>query len=547
MCINYFSLIKYWRRNKFMKLIAKLDFDQITAFTDRDIQYQIKPELFSPFLKYTPDEKGLLESIGARGDFKVNRTLLVDELYDLYHSVGLSDSQKANIESLKSEDTFTVITAHQPSLFTGPIYFIYKIFSCINLAQELTVKSGKHVVPVFILGSEDHDFDEVNYANVFNKRIEWTTQQTGPVGRFHKDGLDLAIAQLKEILGNNENAIAFGNAIDYSMEEGSHYNDFVFRLLNKLFAKYGLIIGNMDRSNLKRQFIPHIKAEIFYQRSFELVNKTQDELEKVGYNRQAHVREINIFYMKNAIRERIIFEDGNYKILNTDLSFTKDALEKEIEDNPQNFSPNVVMRPLYQESIWPNIAYIGGGGELAYWIERKAQFEAFGIFYPVLIRRNSVLILKQSQKDTLEKLNVSIQDLFNQEDNIINKYLSSISSFELKTEKEVEEIKLVFSSLKQKAVEADKSLDSFVEAEEVKALKQLEQIESRIKRAFKKNEETSVNQIKNLKAKLFPNNGMQERTDNFLNFYLSQGEGFFDAMKRYLDPLDKQFIVLSEE
>jgi uncharacterized protein YllA (UPF0747 family) len=234
-------------------------------------------------------------------------------------------------------------------------------------------------------------------------------------------------------------------------------------------------------------------------------------------------------------------------VLNTSICWTQEELFLELQEHPENFSPNVIMRPIYQEAIWPNIAYVGGGGELAYWLERKSQFEYFNVFMPVLIRRNSLMIISKSQIKHIEKLELNDTDIFREEYEIINQFLQSQTEFDINLEKEIASIDEVFKEIKSKAIEADPNLGPFAEAEQTRILKQLENIEGRIKRSIKKREETSVKQIKNLKTKLFPNNGLQERHDNFFQFYLTEGPSIFSKLIDVLNPLDKEFVVLCED
>jgi bacillithiol synthase len=523
-----------------------VQFDQVSALTNRDIAYQIEPKKFSTFIGYDPTLEGLKEAAEARKKFPINRNILVDQIKQQYESNVLSILQKKHLENLSEEHTFTVITAHQPSLFTGPLYYIYKIVSTINLAKHLTEKLDYKVVPIFILGSEDHDFEEVNHLNIFNKELVWNNFQKGPVGRYNTEGIEELINNLSEILGNNDHSQALISKLRTALANTKNYNEFSIHFINDLFSEYGLIVVNMDNKAFKQSFAPIVKKEIIERTSQVLISTTQNELSNLGFNPQAHAREINLFYMMDGLRERIVFEDNKYIILNTQLEFTEEEILIEIENHPERFSPNVALRPLYQESIFPNLAYVGGGGELAYWMERKSQFEAFNIFYPCLIRRNSVLLLKKNQIDLLNKMNLKIEDLFLNEDQLVGKYLKENVDIEINIKSELGELSKIFTTLKEKAKLADKSLEGFVEAEHIKSIKQIEQIESRIVRAIKKNEETSINQIKNMKAKLFANNGLQERSENFMAQYSLYGEDFFEELLRHLDPLDKNFVILSE-
>ena len=254
-----------------------------------------------------------------------------------------------------------------------------------------------------------------------------------------------------------------------------------------------------------------------------------------------------MFYMTDGQRARIEKEGGVYKVLDTNISFSEAEMEAEIESHPERFSPNVVIRPLMQEAILPNVAYVGGGGELAYWMERKSQFDAFGLFYPCLIRRNSLMILSKSQSAAIEKLGLQVEELFEKEDDIIRDFLQKQTDVELDLNEEISMITKAMSLIADKAEVIDPTLKPAVLAESSKIEKQIEQIESRIRRSLKKQEETQVNQIKNLKSKLFPGNGLQERTDNFLQYYVLFGPQIEQKLMEELNPLDKAFKVFIDK
>jgi bacillithiol biosynthesis cysteine-adding enzyme BshC len=524
-----------------------IPFDMVESLSQRDVAYQIQPEKFEKFYSFSPDITGLKKALVSRSDFPVDRDLLVGELERQYRNVSPTESQKVNIEALGQDDVFTVITAHQPSLFTGPLYFVTKIISTISLAKHLQEVIGKRIIPVFIVGSEDHDFEEVNHCVLYGKKIEWNSEQTGSVGRMTVHNLHGTLMDFFEILGDSERAESVKYILNSSIEEAVTYNDFVFKLVNHLFGKYGVVVTNMDSRSFKQAFIPYMRKELFESPSEQLIVETQKELESLGYHGQAHAREINLFYLTDGARNRIVYENGRYSVLETGLSWDKEDLMKELEINPQNFSPNVVMRPLYQEIIWPNLAYIGGGGELAYWLERKTQFEKFDVFFPALIRRNSLMIINASQKKQWTELGFQLKDLLLPEYILINQYLQDSTSFDINLDEEIKVISDTLSDITEKAGLADKSLKAFSEAEHTRILKQLQNIESRIKRSLKKKEETSVSKIKKLKSQLFPNLGLQERHDNYFHHYLSHGDVLINDLLEILNPLEKGFVIYYPE
>lgn len=526
--------------------IHKINFEEVRPFTRRDVIYRNHPENFSAFFNYLPDLSGFAKAIEDRKRYAIDRKLLQSVLYKHYDGHEMSELQTQHLTALSEENTFTVVTAHQPSLLTGPLYYIYKIFSAINLAEQLKVSfPSYHFVPIFISGSEDHDFEEINHLHLFQRKIVWQNEGKGPVGRLTLDGLPTVIEEVKSLFGTSPFSVELASMLDTALEGSNQYNDFVFKLLNQLFGRYGLIVLNMDDVALKDHFKGVMKQELLDHPSAELIRESQDRWQGMGYHSQAHAREINLFYMENGVRERVVLNGEHFEINNTQLKFSREEIIQLLEQQPEKFSPNVVIRPLYEEFILPNLAYIGGGGELAYWLERKTQFEHFGIFFPVLVRRDSMLWISNAQCQTLNKHDMAWQDLFLEESLLVDKYIHKATSFDISLEEEAGSIAHIFQLIASKAAGADKTLASFVEAEKVKVTKSVEHIEQRIKRAIKKNEETAINQLTNLKNKLFPGGGLQERHDNFMQYYLTLGPNFFDTLKKEANPLQPGFTVIS--
>lgn len=525
-----------------------IDFPDVPQLSFKDVSYTTELAALRPFYKYAPNIDSFAQVIADKEKTNIDRATLVAVLEEQYAGLSKAKLVEENIQSLGNKNAFTLITAHQPSLFTGPLYYIYKIISIINLSRKLKSKHPKyHFVPVFVTGGEDHDFEEVNYVNLFNKKINWNNDLKGSVGMMPTDSLAPTLTELKDVLGNSDKATEIYELIHTAYTENKIYSKATLQLVHELFKEYGLVVLNMNHPKLKRLFIPQIKEEIFNQPSQALVQKTADALSEIDFKPQAFPREINFFYLRENLRERIVFEDGIYKVLNSNYTFTRAELEKEIETNPEFFSPNVVMRPIYQEVVMPNLAYIGGGGEIAYWLERKTQFEHFGINFPMLIRRNSVLWLDKGTMKKVNKFELGINELFQDTDSVIRLFVESQTTVDLEISAEKKIIESVFDQIAEKGKSVDQNLVKAILAEKTKQLKAIDQLESRLIRSEKQKHEVALNQIRSIKDKLYPNNGLQERTDNFLGFYLKYGREFFDFLLLHLDPLEKKFLVVLDQ
>jgi bacillithiol biosynthesis cysteine-adding enzyme BshC len=526
----------------------RIPFAEVPQFSARDKAYILQDPSLRSFYKHPAQIEQFDEVIAIRDTFSTDRELLHRVFRKQYDQLPEQAAVSVQVEALKNSQTYTVITAHQPCLFTGPLYFIYKILSCINLAGQLSARyPDKHIVPVFIIGGEDHDFEEINHLHLFGRRLEWHQEQGGAVGRLSVATLRPVLDELQQLLGDREDALALFEMVERNFTSYPAYGQTMQAFLHELFGERGLLVFNMDDAELKRAFLPMIKREIFEHVSKDLVEETQQQLETLGYIGQAHAREINFFFLQEGSRRRIVEEGAGFRILDSDKYFSREELEMELETHPERFSPNVVMRPLYQELILPNLAYIGGGGEIAYWLERKTQFEAFGLPFPMLIRRNSVLWIDHGSAKKMEKLNLEISDLLPDIDHIIRHFVEREAGEPLDLTNEKAQIQALFERIALHAEEIDPTLIGYIGSEGVKQLKSLEQIEGRLMRAEKQKHETAIKQLRALKQKLFPGNGLQERHDNFLGVYLKNRKDWFDVLQQHLNPLDTDFLVFRED
>jgi len=474
-----------------------------------------------------------------------SRTVLVECIKKQYQNIEASKNTLQNINALQEDDTFTITTGHQLNLFTGPLYFLYKIISAINLSKQLKLTYPNYnFVPVYWMATEDHDFEEINYFNFKGKKVQWNRDSNGAVGELSTKGLDKVFELFSKTLGNSKNADYLKHLFKESYVKHDNLTDATRFLANQLFAPFGLVIIDANDVDLKKQFIPYIEDELLNQTAFNTVSATNAKLGKT-YNIQVNPREINLFYLKENLRERIVFEEEVYKVNNTDITFTKDEILNEVKNHAERFSPNVIMRPLYQEVILPNLCYIGGGGELAYWFQLKQFFNKVNVPFPILLLRNSVLIQTENQHKKLEKLNISKTDIFLKPDAFINKKVRQISDIEIDFSLQKTQLKTQFKDLYQLAEQTDKSFLGAVKAQEIKQLKGLDNLEKRLLKAQKKKLADHVFRMTDIKRALFPNGSLQERNANFSEFYLEYGEALIPNLIKSLEPLKGEFLTLN--
>ena len=526
--------------------VTQIPFKDTGFFSKTMLDYLEQKDTIQSFYNNFPNITGFYNQIEEKEkSFRLqSRLVLVEALKKQYSNFEVSEKTQENIELLKLKNTFTITTGHQLNLFTGPLYFLYKIISAINLAEELSAKfPEKNFVPVYWMATEDHDFDEINYFNFEGKKVRWNRKDGGAVGRFSTDGLEQVLNVFANQLGSSKNATYLKELFSKGYLKHTNLADATRYIANDLFKEYGLIILDGDDSELKKLFIPFVKDELENETSFKEVSKTILNLEK-NYKIQVNPREINLFYLSKNSRERIIFEDGIYKVNNTNISFSKSEILKEVDENSLDFSPNVIMRPLYQEVILPNLCYLGGGGEIAYWFELKDYFKKVNVPFPILLLRNSVQIVSKKQQKKLDNLTISHEELFLNQHELLSKKVLQNSNIEVDFNAKIQYLETQFAELKEVAKKTDVSFINAVNAQERKQIKGLENLQKRLLRAEKTRQNDLVERITALHNEILPNQSLEERQRNFSEYYLEYGTSFIEALKQSLKPLDLEFTVL---
>ncbi|WP_299214092.1 bacillithiol biosynthesis cysteine-adding enzyme BshC [uncultured Aquimarina sp.] len=476
-----------------------------------------------------------------------NRLVLKASLSSQYGNVDISEATQKNLDLLDKDTTFTITTGHQLNLFTGPLYFLYKIVSTINLTSILKEKHPEYdFVPIYWMATEDHDFDEINYFNFKGKKIHWNRKDGGAVGVFDTEGLDKVFEIFSSEIGSGRNAERLKSLFKEAYLKHNTLADATRYLANELFREYGLVVVDGDDKELKSLFIPYVKKELEEQVSYNSVLPKAEKLEAKGYKVQVNPREINLFYLSEGLRERIIEKEGSYFVNDTEISWSKSELLKELSEFPERFSPNVMMRPLYQEVILPNLCYIGGGGELAYWLELKDYFEAVEIPFPMLLLRNSVLIQTEKQADKIKKLAITDTELFLKQYELINRKVRQISNIDINFDPQRKLLKEQFEGMYELAEQTDVTFVNAVKAQEVKQIKGLDMLEKRLLKAQRIKLSDQVQRLTTIQNELFPNQSLQERNTNFSEMYLEYGEELISELIKQLDPLCGEFMVLKQ-
>jgi len=516
--------------------LEKIDLEKTGKFSTFFLDYVSENENLKPFYNLSPHPKNFITQIKQKNFNSEKRKILVDVLQEQYNDIAIEESVITNLKSLKKNNTYTITTGHQLNIFTGPLYFIYKIVTIINVCKKLSGSYPDYnFVPVYWMASEDHDYEEISYINIKGKRYTWKTDQSGAVGRFDPKSL----AKLADEIPGGQTLFkeAYSSSATLSLA--------VRKYVNALFGKEGLVVIDADHPKLKADFKDIAKDDLLYHLANKLVNETSANINSIGHKPQIYPREINFFYLDDDIRCRIIHENNSYQGVGTKLKFSEEEFLNLLDQNPEKFSPNVILRPLYQEIILPNLAYIGGPAEIVYWLQLKDIFKHYKVPFPILIPRNFALIIPRAIKNKINKLGLNYQDLFLDAELLKGRFAKSLSKNDLSLDLEKKSVNSIFSKVKAKASKIDKTLEQYIDSERKKALDNYLKIEKKFLKAEKRKHQDQLNQIDSIFETLSPKGGLQERTENFLAFYYDTPD-FVSQLLDNLDPFDPRFHILSE-
>jgi len=516
-----------------------IPFRDAHSFSNFFLDYIEQKDLLKPFYHRFPRAENFKSQIEEKSkSFSAsNRRVLVQTLTRQYDKLKLSEKVKSNLDSLTDQKTFTVTTGHQLNIFTGPLYFIYKIVTVVNACKKLKeTYPDSHFVPVYWMASEDHDYEEIKSFRLYGKKYTWNTDQTGAVGRFGNKDFDQLLKDIPGEIGLFKEAYLKQKTLA----------DAVRYYVNALFSEEGVIVVDADDRDLKKQFAPVISEDIFNSTPARKVEAASKQLEELGYHTQVHARDINFFYLDDKLRSRIEKKGDDFVVLDSTIKFSKSELEDLIKNEPEKFSPNVILRPLYQEMILPNLAYVGGPAEVVYWLQLKGIFNQFNIPFPMLMPRNFALVIDVPTQRKLEKTALEIKDFFEEKNYLFNHWITQNTSHNLSLGNELKVVNELFEKIGNRALALDVTLGPLVGAKAKRAMDSIEVIEKKFLKAEKRKHSDKLRQIEAVKDALFPNGGLQERTDNFLNFY-QQDDDFIKKMIHHFDPFDYKFNILNYE
>ncbi|MBL8148717.1 MAG: bacillithiol biosynthesis cysteine-adding enzyme BshC [Blastocatellia bacterium] len=461
---------------------------------------------------------------------------------------GSSELTFRNIELLRNPSTVAVVTGQQAGLFSGPLFTIYKALTAIKLAKTLS-EEGTTAVAIFWVASDDHDFAEVDHCKIINNEgklqtIRYQQQEaatTPSVGQIKlSDSIKEQISELISALPASEFIAEISEMLHESYQPGNGFAESFAKLLAKLFAPYGVILLNPQDEKLKQLAAKLIAPVIRESHSIAeaLVAHTK-QLEMSGYHAQVHINQntVPVFVTDDGSRTAIIRE-GNCFILKTSSKCrSMQDLLNQLQANPSNFSPSVLLRPIVQDFLLPTVAYIGGPAEIAYFAQLLPLYQFFNRIPPRATPRKSLTIVQKRFYDLMNKYELTFQDLFYGRDGILKKVIEQ--SVDSETTAIFEQTEKLFDSqldsLRQSLLKVDPTLAEALKNGKEKIFYQLQNLRTRFVTSSAKRQETLARQLERMLLTLMPEGNLQERELNLFFFFARYGRGFIDTLYNSID------------
>jgi len=450
------------------------------------------------------------------------------------------------------DDAHVVITGQQPGLLTGPLYSIYKAITAIGLARKLESAWGKKVVPVFWVGADDHDFEEARQTHILSRTHQSCGLRYEPEGdvanlALYRMPLDSSLHGLIDAAAAAAPGSELGDEVSawlhQSLEEASDYADWFARTLARLFRDTDLVFFTTPLSTARKLAAPIMAQEIDAPlASTQCLLETTRRLEAAGFQGQVQKapNECNFFLEVDERRRKVSYEQGHFVLPETGMKFSPSELHAILEAEPERFSPNVVLRPVVQQRLFPVCAYVGGPGEVAYWGQFKDVFALFNTPMPVVYPRAGARLSTLKLNKLLTRYGFDFEALEQPKDLLLERALrmsvrSAAQDAFAGNRGAVEEAATLLAQAVAGAAGKDEALKDGATA----FSHQISQALDRMERLILRKDEAQVGavrqQVERLVTAFFPDKKAQERHYSIFSFLFEQG---WDLIPRLLDEMD---------
>ena len=529
--------------NSLVSSHERIVFDQLASFSRLFSQYTRYADDISPFFNGDFRKPASFETATQRTlQIDRNRDLIADVLLDQNTRWGLDAEVEKNIERLRQDNAVVVITGQQLGLFLSPLFIPYKTITTLLLANQLQEQLNRPVIPVFWLHGEDHDFAETTPIHVIDANHELVSLNyapeplppPGPVGRmtFTSD-IDRILADLEATLPQTPNKNQLFGFLRAHFRPGASLIDAFAFFLKRTFSNSGLVLFSVDDKRIKQTCADLFHREISHPADIpRAVTQSSTALEET-FHVQVKVNPINLFMMDDTSRLAINEREDTFYIKGNNEPITQNNLLDILSRHPERFSPNVILRPIVQDFIFPSIAYVAGPGEIAYFAQLKGAYDVAGIPMPLIYPRASLTLIEPAVDKVLHRYDYPLSSYNEDPDKLFRKH--AIRNLPINVdaliETAVEGLNETMDALRDEANKVSPSLDISAKSTKARFRKQLEKYGEQIIKAQKRTQLEDRVRLKKAAVHLYPLQKSQERVLSPLHFMNQYGLDFFNNLR----------------
>lgn len=523
-----------------------INYSDIPGLQNLFLDYVYEFENVSKFYKYNfrSKEHHLTQFSFCKQYNRPHRELLSEIIKDQYKDDQISVKTEKNISLLSDSSTLAVVTGQQLAILGGPLYTIYKIISAIKLAQHSTEQNeGYHFVPVFWLEGDDHDFEEIRSINILDESNSLQLLTYDDLLPIEENRGNIGNLVIKETIENFLNTFSAQlrdteykgdvlSLINSCYKQGETFKSAFRKLLFNLFDKFGLILFDPQDDKIKLLLYPLFKNEILnFRKHSEQAVLRSAELEEL-YHAQVKVRPVNLFMNYEKGRYLIEPTENTFRLKHKRVKLSEEELLKNLDENPSAFSPNVLLRPICQDFLFPTAFYVAGPGEVAYFAQVMPLYKEYGIPEPIIYPRSSATLIEKSVGNVLDKFHLSITDFFIGNEKVMDKIIRSLTSSDI--DKQFDnaggQVEALMDELKANLEDLDKTTADSSDKYKQKMLHYLEELKVKAKEAQKKKYEIALRQANRALINILPNGVLQEREMNYLAYANKYGLNFIEQL-----------------
>lgn len=487
-----------------------------------------------------------------------NKSQIAEIIKNQYNGFNPSQKTVQNIELLNDDKTIAVFTGQQLGLLGGPLYTVYKLFTAIKLSEHLNSKFPSYnFVPVFWLAGDDHDFEEISFVNVVSKENEIAKiiygdnnepeYNRGSVGDLLFNG---SIEDFKKYIKDNIRETEFSEElftlINNVLYENLNIKSSFFNLLYQIFDDTGLIIFNPQDKEVKKLLKPIFRKELtdYKKHTNDLLLNSADLDD--NYHAQVKIKPINLFMSDESGRHLIEPVEEEYRLKGKRKRITKEEILNFVENEPERFSANVLLRPICEDYLFPTGFYIGGPGEISYYAQAIPLYKHYDLQHPIVYPRASATIIEGNIAKILVKYNLSSLDFFKDSKELRTIVVNSLADVDLKSkftsaENAIEEI---LNTLSENLSKIDNNLSNVTDNVKGKIIHQLGVLKSKSMKSHENKFDSALRQISKAQNLIYPNSNLQERELTIINFVNRYGFDFFDWLYNELEIHEHKHQIL---